>query len=52
MTMIHTNNPDHRVMMLKMGYSSEDIRQAHVDEMSGCAVFIKVRWCTKSLKPR
>lgn len=42
MPMIHTNNPDHRVMMLKMGYSSEDIRHAHVDEMNGCVVFIEV----------
>ena len=52
MPAIHTNNPDHRVMMLKMGYSSEDIRQAHVNEMSGCVVFIEVKWCTKSIIPK
>ena len=43
--MIHTNNPSHRVKMLKMGYSLEDIRHAHVNEMNKCVVFIEVKWC-------
>lgn len=43
--MIHTNDPVHRVVMLKMGYSGEDIRHAHIHEMNGCVVFIEVKWC-------
>lgn len=43
--MIHTNDPSHRVKMLKMGYSSEDIRHAHIHEMYGYVVFIEVKWC-------
>jgi len=31
--MIHTNDRNHRVMMLKSGYTGEDIRHVHIKEL-------------------